>query len=790
MNKMSDLKGDNFAPNNDFNIKKEFFKYLAFWKYFALLISFFIICSFFYLRYTNQVFVTSAKIKILDKKENNLKLPSAADLFKNSKINLSNEIEVINSFPIIEKVASSLDLTTEVKSIGNVMESLEVDYPFKITYNNNKIISGSKYKLTLNEQGLEILDVNSDKAFFFEKFTTLNSTHKLPFEISSLNKSKWITSENNSYLISFLNKKNLILNLKSTLISQTIGRESDIISLSFSSTNPKYSENFLNKLIDVFNKDGINDRQLIHKRTVDFVNNRYALLSLELDSIEIKKRNFKRDNDLVDISLNSAISLEKSQKNQEKLFAIENQISVVEMLKNSLEDNIFNLLPSNIGIESMEINSLISSYNLLILERNKIILSAGSNNPSILQIEKNIFDYKSNIIISLKSFVDQQNEIKSKLFSQSNKFNFEVSNIPQSEKILRSIERSQKIKESLYLFLLQKREEAEVSYAVTEPSIKVVEYAITKNKPISPIGNTLYFIALIAGLFIPFIIIYLIFYFDNKIYSRDDIENHNSDINILGEIPFFDLDDQEKVFKDSSDRSIISESFRMLMSNVRYLENSNTKSNLIIVTSSIKGEGKTLNALNLALGFSSVGKKVLLIGCDLRNPQIHKYIDVDKNTAGLVDYLADIKKDWKKSIIRPFKNNQDLDLLLSGPLPPNPLHLINNGNIEILLSEAKSIYDYIIIDSAPTLLVADTKSLFNLVDSVLFLVRCNVTEIDILNHIAKVSNEIKPNVGVILNGVGQKNAYGYSYGYSYGYGYSYKYSYNYGYGYGYEEDKD
>ncbi|MDA9669102.1 CpsD/CapB family tyrosine-protein kinase, partial [bacterium] len=249
-----------------------------------------------------------------------------------------------------------------------------------------------------------------------------------------------------------------------------------------------------------------------------------------------------------------------------------------------------------------------------------------------------------------------------------------------------------------------------------------------------------------------------------------------------------DLDESEKIFSDPSARSIISESFRMLMSNVRYLVNNDSSSNVILVTSSVKGEGKTLNALNLALSFSSVGKKVLLIGCDLRNPQIHKYINYDKNTPGLVDYLVDNKTIWRKNLINPFDNHQTLDILLSGPLPPNPLNLINNGNIDTLLFDARKKYDYIVIDSAPTLLVADTQSLINKSDVLIFLTRCNVTEIDVLSHIRKVSDEPNTNVGVVLNGVGQKNSYGYSYGYRYGYGYNYKYSYNYGYGYGYNED--
>jgi len=225
------------------------------------------------------------------------------------------------------------------------------------------------------------------------------------------------------------------------------------------------------------------------------------------------------------------------------------------------------------------------------------------------------------------------------------------------------------------------------------------------------------------------------------------------------------------------------------MSNTRYLFKDNNKSQVILVTSSIKGEGKTLSALNLSLSFASLNKKVLLIGCDLRNPQIHKYLDEDKNNKGLVDFLVDNNSNWKESVLTKFDKIPNHHILLSGALPPNPLYLINNGNMEIFLNQARKEFDYIIIDSAPTLLVADTKSLFDKADAIIYLTRCNVTDKEILNHIASSDNESKANISIVLNGVGQKNAYGYSYGYKYGYGYNYKYSYNYGYGYGYEEDK-
>jgi capsular exopolysaccharide synthesis family protein len=710
-------------------------------------------------------------------------MPSAEDLFSNSKINLENEIEVIKSSSILNEVIKNLNLNFFVEGVGDIMTSRILEYPFEIEMKPQVDSSYNfSYNLSIDENNLKIINLKSNETNVFNDLQTKDIKHDLPFDITNIKTEDWF---GNSFNVKFIDSYSLVDKLKKGVFVSQIGKTSDIINLTFNNPTAEYSRNILNEIIDVFNNDGIRDRQLIHKRTIDFVNERYEYLATELESIELEKKSYKVSNNLVDLAKNSSISLERNLMSEENLFVNENQIFLVNNMLDELSSFDYKLLPSNIGIESLEVNSLVNSYNDLFLEKQKLSTSAGPNNPFVIQLNNSIEDLKNNIIFSLKSYLSQLNILKNKLTDKSNLIQSNVASIPSQEKNLRSIERNQQIKEALYLFLLQKGEEAQVSFAVTEPSIKVIEYAMSDKNPISPKSDVVFLSAIAFGLLIPFAILYLIFLFDNKVHSREDLDKFS--LNVLGEIPFFDLTETEKVFTNPEDRSIISESFRMLMSNVRYLQKNDSKSNVVLVTSSIKGEGKTLNAINLALSFSSIGKKVLLIGCDLRNPQLHKYIGFNKNVPGLVDFLVDNKTKWRKNIINPF-DSQTLDVLLSGPLPPNPLNLINNGNIDILLNDARKTYDHIIIDSAPTLLVADTQSLVDKSDILIFLTRCNVTDIDVLSHIKKVSDESDFNVGVILNGVGQTNSYGYSYGYRYGYGYNYKYSYNYGYGYGYNEE--
>ena len=783
------MYSNNFKETEEGNFKKEFFKYFFYWKYFLLSISICLFTAFFYIRYSSSIYTTTAKIKILDKKETALEMPSAENLFSSSKINLENEKELILSYPILKKVVEKLNLNLSVFVKADIKTTLITKdrYPFVIKSKiKRQDIIGSEYKVVLKEEGIEIINYqNDDTVYLFKDFTTTKIKHDLPFNIYNVNKDK-IGLE--PYSLKYQTTEQKIKELKNKIVLTQIGKESDILAINFNTTNVKYAQSIINELIDTYDQDGIEDRQLVHKRTIDFVDSRYNYLTEQLDSIENSKQQFKQENNLVDLSINSLQSLEKSANTKELIFTNTNQIYVTNSLIDELTKLNFELLPSNIGINSAEINLLIRSYNEKILEHKRLLLSAGPNNPVTLSSNKLINESRSSIIFSLQTHLNQLNNLKENQIKEYNKFDEQLVSIPFNEKLLRSINRNQETKEALYLFLLQKREEAEVSFAVTEPSIKIIEYAISNSIPLSPKKNIIYLGAVIIGLLLPFSVLYIFFMYNTRVQTREDIDESQFKGSVLAEIPFFDLNEEAKVFSNPSDRSIVSESFRMLMSNTRYLLNSDTDSSIILVTSSIKGEGKTLTAINLSLAFASLDKKVLLIGCDLRNPQLHKYINEEKDQKGLVNFLVDNKSKWKEWVLKKFKKQPNHDILLCGSLPPNPLNLINNGNLEVLVNQAKKDYDYIIIDTAPTLLVADTKSIMKLSDACVYLTRCNVTDKEILKHINESASET--NLGLVLNGVGEKNAYGYSYGYKYGYGYKYKYSYNYGYGYGYNEDKD
>ena len=785
------MLNDNYNQENiedNYDLKKELFKYLFFWRWFVFSIILCLIISFFYLRYSNTIYSTTAKIKILDKKEVSLELPSASDLFNSNKINLENEIELLSSYTILKKVIEKQNLNTNFYSIGSIMTTRLPYFPFQFEQliSNDSIKKQLVFDIYFNDDGIEIIDISNDTTYLFSSYTTHTISHDLPFNIR-WDKTNDLSSYDESHKVVFSTTKNTVSQLKRELLLSKVGKESDILLLQMSNESPVYSEIVLNSIIDVFNQDGVSDRQMIHKRTIDFVNERYLLLTNELDSIEIQKQIYKLNNNLIDITANSSLSLELSSKSNQQLLDIENQIAIAKLLNESFKNNNYDLLPANIGINNSKINFLIADFNTIVLDRKKLITSAGLNNPSVIQLDRAINDNRSNIISTVSNYLIQLKQTRRQLTLQSKKLNKDVSNLPEKEKILRSIERNQVIKESLYLFLLQKREEAEVSFAVTEPTIKVVEYALTSDNPISPKKQITILAALLIGILVPFGSIYLILLFNTKIQLKQDVDELNIGASVIGEIPFIDEEDS-RLFQNPKDRNILSESFRILSSNVNYLLPQNTcttDAQVIISTSSVKGEGKSFVALNISLALSSLDKKVLLIGADLRNPQLHKYLETDKSIQGLTSYLHNTNFDWQSAVINKFENLPHHHTLLTGIIPPNATQLLANGNFEKIISQAKKDYDYIVIDTAPTLLVTDTLLISHLADVMLFICRSNYTEKEILNYPKELIKEGKiKNVGIVLNSVGINARYHYGYSYKYGY------SYNYGYGYGYASTND
>ncbi len=758
----------------------------GFWPFFLLSLFISLLISFFYLRYATYFYESSAKIEILDKaQDSEMALPTSMTIFNRSMINLENEIGVLSSFRLNSKVVSDLNSNVKFFTVGSVKTSenykdewLE-DYDLKLKVNADTVLETKSYRFFNDNNILNIEEYTEidgfTKNYLFPDFSTFNKKHDLPFDISV--NSKDFNQQKIIKLVSFNETVEFFQNSIKMIKS---GENSDQLDISLNYPNVKIADEYLNKLIYEFDLDGIRDRQLEYKRTIEFVDNRSVILKSELDLIESKKQQFLANNSLSDLSTDALISIEQKSNYDSEIFKSKSQRDLVFILKESLLENKLSLLPVNIGIENSNLNSMIAEYNLLLRQRNRFKLNAGPKNSFFLNLENQLNDYHKNILLSIDNFTESLNLNIKNLQDKEKEFEEDYNKIPENAKILRSIERELEVKEALFLLLLQKKEEASINFAVVKPTIKLIDSARSLLEPNNPNKTVIYFIAIILGLLIPFTIIYIVMSVDNKINSKDELSDLIPNIPIIGEIPFIKDKNITNNIIDTRSRGILNESFRMINSNLGYVSKSDSK--VFLITSTVKGEGKTIISVNLASILTESNKKVLLIGADLRNPQIHKFINESKTKLGLSDYLYRDDLLWRKLLIK----HKNIDILLSGTIPPNPTELLSSSRIKDLIKEAEKTYDYIIIDSAPSLLVSDTFELSSIVDNTIYVVRFDYTERDLMIYLKETVKLKKlPNISVVFNSVGLKSKYGYSYNYNY----NYSYSYNYGYGYGYEEKK-
>ncbi|WP_282041175.1 GumC family protein [Winogradskyella flava] len=760
-------------------IKNEFYKYLRYWYWFVLSLILAIVGANLYLRYTPKLYKSSAKIKILNKSKG-LELPSSAFIFNRSNINLENEIEILKSYRIIEKVVDQLNLTMRFFEEGNVLTT-EIDrLPFKVEkkISNDSIFIGSSYTIEVKPNAFEITPSSTNKALIFTGFDTGKVNHNLPFELDFTNINKAEDIIGKTYIVKLAPISHITKGLKGGVNINMLGKNSDLLQLNYTSQSMAKNERVLNTLVNVFNQDGINDRQDISRRTIQFIDERFIRLTQELDSIETGIKDYKQDNNFLTVESDAELGITQRTQSEKELFDLENQLIISDLLKETLEkpNTGSSLLPANIGLVNTGINDLVNNYNTVVFERDNLKTSAGENNPQVIVLNSKLEDVKTNILESIDSYSLQLSASKKQLEAKNRRYKAQVFSLPAKEKAAREILRQQAIKESLFIFLLQKREEAAINLAITEPSIKVVEYAISGGAPISPNSRSVYLLSTVLSLLVPFGILYLIFMLDTKLHGKEDVLKTSPNIPVIGEIP--DLKKKKNIiFNDPNDRSALAESFRILSSNVDYIlpVKDGEKGKVIYCTSTIKGEGKTYVSLNLSLALSSINKKVLLIGADLRNPQIHTHIQEDKHKPGLSNYLHDIDYDWKDALINGFDKHPNHNIILSGSIPPNPAHLLTNGRFKKLIEEAKQEYDYIIVDTAPTILVTDTMLISQLADATIYLARANYTEKNLLNFSKELSESGKlKNIAYVVNSVGASKSYGYGYNYGYNYGYGSK----------------
>ena len=549
-------------------------------------------------------------------------------------------------------------------------------------------------------------------------------------------------------------------------------KQSTLINLSLTDYSIPRAKDILNTTIAIYNEDAINDKNQITRTTSNFVAERLNIIQEELSLVDSDIEEFKRENRLTDISSETGMFLQESSMYNKEGLSLENRIALARNIYDYLvsPENSSELIPANTGIVDTDIESQINEYNTTLLKRNQYLSDGGSRNPMVMNLNNSLNAMRPTILRAIENLIVSLNIQIKNVESREQQTRNRISAVPSQSMYVLTVERQQKIKEELYLYLLNKREENELTLAITESNARVIDPATGSEDPVAPRSLIILAVSCMLGCILPAGYLYIRENMNNTVRDRKDIESTVT-IPFLGEIPKRDKKDSAEILVRENGRDSVSEAFRIVRTNMEFMRMQGGEMKVITLTSALPGSGKTFSSTNLALSLAMTQKKVILVDLDIRKGTLSSNCLGKKQEAGITNYLSG-QIDDIKSLVNTEALNGIVDLITAGPIPPNPTELLLNNRLEVLIDELKKEYDYIILDNVPTLLVADAYVINRVVDMTIYVVRVGLFDRRRLTDLEQVYRQKKlSNMAIVLNGVDYKSVrYGYGSGYGYGYG--------------------
>ena len=586
------------------------------------------------------------------------------------------------------------------------------------------------------------------------------------------------------HITAFINRPFLVAKgYTNSLSIAPTSKTTSVVEISLKNSNTRRGMDFINKLLEMYNINANNDKNEVAQKTAEFIDERIGIISKELGNTEQDLENFKRSAGITDLSSEAQIALTGNAEYEKKRVENQTQINLVMDLQLYMKDNEYEVLPSNIGLQDATSADAINRYNQMLVEKKRLLRTSTENNPTIINLDTSIRAMRSNVQATLDATLKGLQITKEDLAREAKRYSRRINDAPTQERQFVSIARQQEIKAGLYLMLLQKREENAITLAANANNAKIIDEALADTTPVSPKRIIIYFAALVFGIGLPVGVIYLIGLTKFKIEGRADVEKLTS-LPVVGDIPLAD----EKtgsiaVFENKN--NLMSETFRNVRTNLQFMLEKGK--NVILVTSTISGEGKSFISANLAISLSLLGKKVVIVGLDIRKPGLNKVFNIPKKDHGITQFLTNPTANLM-DLVQSSDMNKNLFILPGGTVPPNPTELLAREGLEKAIETLKKNFDYVILDTAPVGMVTDTLLIGRIADLSVYVCRADYTrkvEFILINELAE--NNKLPNLCITINGLDlQKKKYGYYYGYG-KYGKYYGYGKRYGYGYGYGE---
>lgn len=776
-------------PADDFiRIQDLWSMFVPKWYWFAISLFITLTIAVLYLLSTPPIYTRTAAILVKDNSKSSSSTGAMSDfsdldIFK-SNTNINNELLTLKSPTLMTEVVNRLGLNetfTIRKGLKNVdlykvspvtitfCDKIEVPLSFTIKFSSKEAFAISELEISGEDIGETLSAQMGDSIQTSAGIMIVSPTQEFTdaFIGTSI---RYVRGSVRAAVDTYSN----------ALVAELGNEDATIINLSINDTSIRKAEDILNTLIEVYNENWIRDKNQIAVSTSQFISDRLGVIESELGHVDENISSYKSEHLLPDVQAASSLYMAQSAENNKELSTLNNQLSTAQYIRRELNTKqLDQTLPANSGIVSANIETQISEYNNLVLDRNRLIANSSEKNPLVKNMASSLQSMQRTIIQSVDNLIVSLNTQIRSLRRQEEATTNRLASNPNQAKYLLSVERQQKVKEELYLYLLQKREENELSQAFTAYNTRLITAPRGSMFPTAPRKMNILLVAFAVGLLVPAVGIFMKENMNTKVRGRKDLENLS--IPFIGEIPQYSgtkkkwwefkhrkRQDMKTIVVNEGNRNIINEAFRVLRSNMDFMASKDNNQHVFVLTSFNPGSGKSFLAINIAISFAIKKKKILIIDGDLRHRTVSSY--VDSPNKGLSDYLNNQIEDWKEIIVS-YKGYTNLHILPIGTIPPNPTELLEDSKLSMLIEALRPEYDYIFIDCPPVDIVADAQIIEKWADRTIFVVRSGLLDRSMLSELENMyTGKRFKNLSMILNGTESTGGrYGYRYGYHYGY---------------------